>query len=182
MGEALARTPGQETEKEDHSSFSCLLIFCLVLQLVLAYDVVKLRIVDQSAVLLPEEHHLCGSKSLDVRQVDVDDHEDDEREHQEEMDDAGDHDAADKRVEGSEGAHIRGRRPQAHAGEGDDQDQNRDQHVEGLLQNAVLASQRMILLEEQIVLDPRNELMTIVCLRQEGLVVVVDLAGSAGGR
>ena len=68
-----------------------------VTHVILADDVVDVGIVDQAAMLLMEEHEQRRSDTLNVGQVDVDEHEADEHEHHEVVDDAHAHDAAHQR-------------------------------------------------------------------------------------
>ena len=63
---------------------------------VLTNDVVKLRIIYESTMLLMEEHKLRRCRSLHVRQIDMDEHEDDEHEHEVVVDDAHRHSATGK--------------------------------------------------------------------------------------
>ncbi len=133
---------------------------------VLAHDVVELRIVDQSTMLLVEEHELGRCQALHVRKVDVDEHEDDEHEHEVVMDDPHAHCATDQVHGPLERTHVHDRSPDAHASPPHDEDQDGDQQVRQLLRNAKLCSKRMILLQEQVVLDPFQSLMAVVLLRQ----------------
>lgn len=67
------------------------LVLLAVTHVILADDVVDVGIVDQAAMLLMEEHEQRRSDTLNVGQVDVDEHEADEHEHHEVVDDAHAH-------------------------------------------------------------------------------------------
>ena len=103
-------------------------------------------------------------KALDVGQIDVDEHEHDEHVHHEVMDDAHRHETTDQRGEAPADAPIHGGNPQAKTREEHEDDQQGDQQVADLLRNTELCSKRMILLDEQVVLDPFESLMTVVLL------------------
>ena len=57
-------------------------------RVILTVNVVGVGIIGQAAMLLMEEHELRGLGALDVGQVDVNHHEEDEEVHQEVVDDA----------------------------------------------------------------------------------------------
>ena len=151
----------------------------LVLQIVLTHDDMLVGVVDQAAMLFMEEHQQRRGDTLDVRQVDMDEHEDDEDVHQEVVNDAHRHRAANELGTGCEERQVHRGSPQAQAGVEHNDDQNRNEQVAELLRNAKLSSQRMILFQEQVVLDPSASLMTIVFLGQPRLVVLDLLAGAA---
>ncbi len=66
----------------------------LMTEVILTDDVVLVGIVHQTAMLLMDEHELGGGEALDIGQVDMDEHEDDEHVHAEVVDDAHGHEAA----------------------------------------------------------------------------------------
>ena len=138
-----------------------------------------LGVVDQAAMLFAEEHELRRFSTFDVRQVNVDEHEDDEHEHAKVMDDADRHGTAPSSNQPLAEAELHRRSPQAQTGDEHQNDQNRNEQVGKLLRNAQLGGQRMILLEEQIVLDPCAGLMAIVLLGQPGLEVLNLFASAA---
>ena len=82
---------------------------------VLADDVVKLWVVNKAAMLLLGEHELCRSSALHVRQIDMDEHEDDEDEHAIVMDDTHRHRATDPLGKRSERCPVHGLVPDAKA-------------------------------------------------------------------
>ena len=130
-----------------------------VTHVILADDVVDVGIVDQTAMLLMEEHEQRRSDTLNVGQVDVDEHEADEHEHHEVVNDAHAHDAAHQRRARCEERDLRGGNPQSQARVKHQNDEHGDEQIADLLRNAQLSGQRVILLEEQIVLDPLRTLM-----------------------
>ena len=140
-------------------------------QVVLTYDDMLLGIVHQSAMLFPEEHELRGSGALDVSKIHMDEDEDDEYVHQEVVDDALIHLTTDQVGADSEDAPVHRRSPQSHARVELQDDQDRDQQIGKLLRNAELRGQRMILLHEQVVLNPLGTLVLVVSLRQPSLVI-----------
>ena len=112
----------------------------------------------------------------------MDEHEDDEDVHHEVVDDAHRHKTANEGRASSEERQVHRRHPQAHAGVEHHDDEHRNEQVGNLLRNAELCSQRMVLLQEQVVLDPDKALMTVILLRQPGLVVGDLLARAARRR
>ena len=151
----------------------------MVVHLVLTDDGVGLRIVDHATVLLAEEHKVRQSQTLDVGEVGVEQSEADEHIHHEVMDDAHAHCAAEQVDSIGEERQVSRGGPEAQTREEHENDQRADSKIAELLGNAELRSQRMGLAEEQVVLDPFDELMAVVRLGQPSLVVKLDNARSA---
>ena len=98
------------------------------------------------------------------------------------MDDAHAHDAAHQRRARCEERDLRGGNPQSQARVEHQNDEHGDEQIADLLRNAQLSGQRVILLEEQIVLDPLRTLMQVILLRKPRLVVGNLFAGTTGRR
>ena len=128
-------------------------------------------------MLLADEHELGGGEALNIGQVDMDEHEDDEHVHAEVVDDAHGHETAHEVRRRGERGNVHGHAPQAEPRPEHQHDEDRD-----LLRHAELGAQGMILLQEQVVLDPLQGLMTVVLLGQPGLEVGHLLARAAGRR
>ena len=148
-------------------------------QIVLADHNHAVGVVDQAAMLLAEQHQLGVSGALDEDEVQMDEGEQDEHEHHEVVDDAQRHRATDQRGEPGEHGQSCGCIPQAEASEALEEDQPRNGNVADLLRNAELCSQGVLLLEEEVVLDPGNQLVTVILLRQPGLVVLDGVTRTA---
>ena len=71
-----------------------------------------------------------------------------------------------------------GRNPKAEASVSHDKDKYTNTKIRNLLRNTELCRQWMILLDEQVVLYPRYQLVTVVCLRKPGFVVTYQVAGT----
>ena len=85
----------------------------------------------------------------------------DEHEHHEVVDDAHAHSATEAINSGLEQRHVRAGRPQAQTGEEHEDDQHRNAQVADLLRNAKLSGQRVIFLEEQVILNPLRALVKV---------------------
>ena len=100
----------------------------------------------------------------------------DEYEHHEVVNDAHRHCSAYQSSASCKEGPLRGRNPEAEASVSHYQNEHWDKYVGDLLRNTKLSSQRMGLLKEEIVLNPRTELVTAIFLRKPGFNVTNRVA------
>ena len=103
---------------------------------VFANDVVKIWIVDKSAMLFAEEHQLGWSCSFYVSKICMQEDEADEHEHHVVVDDPHAHDSANKIRRPSEWSEVCCRAPEAKSSPEHDDDEDRNAEIGYLLRNA----------------------------------------------
>lgn len=134
--------PPFEYEKDRRLARPVLLASCSVrlfivgFQSVLTDDDVLVRIVYQSAVFLAQEHELGWFKALNIREVNVNEDEDNEYPHAEVVDDTNRHRTAQQIDNPKAEIGVRCWWPQANTCNEHADDQNRDQQIGKLLWNA----------------------------------------------